>query len=266
MNADQARDLAAELLEAKAGVKAVRPLTQRFPGFSLGDCFAIRSAYWQLQEESGKEIIGWKVGLTNKPIQDLMGLDDRHFGALFTGYRFEPGATLQRSDLITPALEPEIALVLAKPLTGSSISLDQAAQAVGSMHAALELVDKRVMAIDPETGAASGGLDLVVDNTGASGFCLSDSGKAMAEVSFDVLNTSISINGSVAQNGSTDNVMGTPLASLAWVAEQLSAIGRPLQAGHVVMTGSTTMPVAVDKGQDVQADFDQLGSVGCRFE
>ena len=62
------------------------------------------------------------------------------------------------------------------------------------------------------------------------------------------------------------NALGGPLLALGWLVESLSALGRGLHAGEVVMTGVLTPFVELSAGQTAQADFGPLGTVSLSFE
>jgi 2-keto-4-pentenoate hydratase len=59
--------------------------------------------------------------------------------------------------------------------------------------------------------------------------------------------------------------MGTPLTSLAWIANQLGARGLGLRAGDVVMSGSVSTLLRPGTGDVVRASFTRLGTVSARF-
>jgi 2-keto-4-pentenoate hydratase len=73
------------------------------------------------------------------------------------------------------------------------------------------------------------------------------------------------INGARAATGSGGNVLGDPRNALVWLAEGLRRHGRTLRAGELVTTGTTTAPVPVGPGDEVRADFGELGEVEFRF-
>ena len=61
------------------------------------------------------------------------------------------------------------------------------------------------------------------------------------------------------------NVLGDPRTALAWLANELSALGVTLAAGQTVTTGTCVTPMAIAPGDTVEADFGALGRMGCRF-
>ena len=62
------------------------------------------------------------------------------------------------------------------------------------------------------------------------------------------------------REGSGANVLGDPRDALAWLVNELSALGVTLRAGQVVTTGTCLMPLPIEPGDRV-VDFGVLGDV-----
>lgn len=65
--------------------------------------------------------------------------------------------------------------------------------------------------------------------------------------------------------GSGAAVLGEPRDALSWLANELADLGDGLRAGEVVMTGTSTIPLPVRPGDDILADFGELGTIGLRI-
>ena len=57
------------------------------------------------------------------------------------------------------------------------------------------------------------------------------------------------------------NVLGDPRDALAWLVNELSQPELTLAAGQVVTTGTCLVPLAVQSGDHVVADFGAIGTV-----
>jgi 2-keto-4-pentenoate hydratase len=75
----------------------------------------------------------------------------------------------------------------------------------------------------------------------------------------------VRLNGEIVESGFGRNVLGDPRVALTWLVNELSALGISCEAGQVVTTGTCRVPVTVKPGDVVEADFGELGKVGCRF-
>ena len=60
-------------------------------------------------------------------------------------------------------------------------------------------------------------------------------------------------------------VLGDPRLALTWLVNELSGLGIGLQAGQFVTTGTCMVPLELQEGDTVQADFGALGRIGMRF-
>lgn len=85
------QDLADELWEADRSAKPIAPLTDRHPDLVLSDAYAIQTVNISRRTEAGQRIIGRKVGLTSKPMQDLLGVNEPDFGVLTDEMLVEDG-------------------------------------------------------------------------------------------------------------------------------------------------------------------------------
>ena len=79
---DLQRDLADELWDADRTAKPIAPLTERHPDLVLDDAYAIQTINIDRRVADGQRVIGRKVGLTSKPMQKLLGVDEPDFGVL----------------------------------------------------------------------------------------------------------------------------------------------------------------------------------------
>jgi 2-keto-4-pentenoate hydratase len=69
----------------------------------------------------------------------------------------------------------------------------------------------------------------------------------------------------LACTGDGSAVLGDPRDALAWLANELRALGLSLRAGDIVSTGTCMVPLEVQPGDTVQADFGPLGQLTVRF-
>jgi 2-keto-4-pentenoate hydratase len=123
---------------------------------------------------------------------------------------------------------------------------------------ALELIDMRYRG----TPTAS---DVVADGVYASAIVLGAPLAPVAGLDLALEGLVYELNGAIAATSTAAEVMGSPLNSLAWVADQLGARGLGLRAGDVVMSGSVSTLLRPGPGDVVRATFTRLGSVAARF-
>ena len=67
------------------------------------------------------------------------------------------------------------------------------------------------------------------------------------------------------QSGVSAAVLNHPAKGVAWLANKLAPYDVTLEAGQIILGGSFTRPVAAAPGDTFHVDYDQLGSIACRF-
>ena len=172
---------------------------------------------------------------------------------------FEDGVTMNLADYIQPKVEAEIALVLESPLQGPGVTTADAAEAIGSAVAAIEMVDSRIA--DWRITLA----DTIADLASSAATVL---GTRRVSLDFDprLCGMVITRNGETVATGAGAAALGDPVFAVAWLANTLAPFGVRLQPGQFVMTGSLHGAFDVAPGDVVTAEFDRLGAVTMHFE
>jgi len=62
-----------ELYDAWRERRVLAPLLERFPDIRIEDSYAIQSRYVARRVQAGETIVGKKIGVTSKPVQDFLG-------------------------------------------------------------------------------------------------------------------------------------------------------------------------------------------------
>lgn len=220
---------------------------------SLDDAYAIQSQSIQRRLARGEHRVGVKMGFTSRAKMIQMSLSDVIWGRLTSSMQIEDGGSVEFSRFVRPRVEPEIAFVLKRPLSGH-VTGPEALAAVEAIAPALEIIDSRYRDFKfslPE---------VIADNASSSGFVIG----AWQRPSLDFSNLGLTLNldGRVVQVGSTAALLGHPLRSLVAAARLSAAAGEPLQAGWIVMAGGATSAEWIAPGQYVSVEMDRLGSAG----
>ena len=221
----------------------------------LDDAYRIRRAYQQLEEESGRgAVAGYKIALTTPVMQQLCGVHEPCWGAIFRQEVYQSPATLRAADYCRIAVETEIAMRLGADLPHGGGHAELASKVEACM-AAIELIEDLRYDYKRLDAAA-----LVAGNAWNAGIVL---GRPVADWrALDLARVAgrLRINGNEIGSGVGGDVMGHPLNALSWLADKLAAAGTPLARGMVVMTGSivaTQYPVAGDR---VEVEIAGLGT------
>jgi 2-keto-4-pentenoate hydratase len=198
---------------------------------------------------------GFKVGATGAAMRAYLGIAQPIAGFvearnLRQDFRF--------ADYVRPGVECEIALRLARDLPGPC-TRDEAAAAVGSAMAAIEVVDQRYADY-----AALGVPMLAADQMFQAGGALGPEVALPADLA--ALTGRIEVDGALRGTGQGAELLGDPLAVLRWLAGSACAAAfGGLRAGQVVLLGSVTPPVWLEGPCEVRVTFDGLGAALARF-
>jgi 2-keto-4-pentenoate hydratase len=252
--------LAAVLLEACATGAAVPPLTETYDGLTLDDAYAIQQIQIRNRIADGAAIRGYKVGLTSEPMRKQFGVSDPDFGHLLSDMEYLADAPVPVSTFLQPRAEPEIALVLGKPLQGPRVSVSDMVAATAYAVPAIEIIDSRI------ANWRISLLDTVADNASSGGFVLGQTPVPLDRLDLSLTGCVFRRNGRIVATGAGAAVLGSPLHAATWLANELIGRGAELEPGHVILTGSITAAIPVAAGDAVTASFDHLGSVTALFD
>ena len=249
-------ELALRLRKAYAG-GPVPPLRDGLDPVDAAGAYAVQTLNTRLWEAEGRRIVGRKAGLTANAVQTQLGVDQPDFGVLFEDMRVADGGLLDPAKCLQPKAEAEIAFVLAADLPSPDTTPEQVAAAVGTVHAAIEIVDSRIA--DWKITFA----DTVADNGSSAFFVLAGEGKLLTGLDIWTAGMVMQINGATVSLGVGAAALGHPLNAAAWLAQTLAARGEPLKAGDVLLAGALGPMVALAPGDRVEAFVGGLGS--CSF-
>lgn len=257
----EARAAAADLLlDAYSTRKPVDPLIELYPGIELDDSYEIQLLQIAKRLSGGAVTVkGHKVGLTSMAMQRQMGVDQPDFGHLLSDMFYLENMPIPAAAFLQPRVEPEVAFVLKRPLTGPGVTIAEAIAAVDFVLPSLELIDSRIR--DWKIGI----LDTIADNASSGGVVLGSTPVPLEAVDLRRSGCVLHRNGEVVGTGAGGAVLGSPLNSLVWLANTLGVRGVTLEAGHVILPGSITASVAVEPGDNFTATFAGIGSVTARF-
>jgi 2-oxopent-4-enoate hydratase len=253
------QDLADELWEADRSAKPVAPLTERYPDLVLDDAYAIQTINIDRRVAAGQRIIGRKVGLTSRPMQELLGVDEPDFGVLTDEMMVEDGDLIDLRRLNQPRVEAELAFVMERDLAGPGVTTGVALAAIAGALPAVEIVDSRVADWKIKL------VDTVADNASSGLLVVGGRMRPVAELDLRLLGVAVSRRGELIDTGAGAAALGNPARCVAWLANKLGAFGAGLKAGDIVLPGAVHKMVPVAPGDVFRADFAHLGAVTVRF-
>lgn len=255
---EQRRQGAADLFRAEHEKRVIPQLSRTYPDIELQDAYAIQKLWADLHREKGARQVGHKIGLTSRAMQMASKITEPDYGHLLDHMMYRDGAQIDTSTFIRPRLEVELAFVLASDLEGPGIQIYDVMRATEYVVPALEIIDYR-------TEVPRAITDTIADNAASGGVVVG--GRVVRPFDVDVrwVGATLSKNGIIEESGVSASIMGHPAAGIAWLANKLHAVGEKLEKGQIVLGGSFTRPVDIVKGDVIEANYGELGSIGVSF-
>lgn len=256
---------ARRLDQAERSREQIGQLSLERPEITLDDAYAIQRAWVEQKLADGRKLVGHKIGLTSRAMQVSSNISEPDYGALLDDMFFDEGTDIPFQRFIVPRVEVELAFILGKPLRGPNCTLFDVLAATDYVIPALEIIDARIQQVDPQTQATRKVFDTISDNAANAGVVLG--GKAVRPHDLDLRRVPAILyrNGVIEESGVSAAVLNHPAKGVAWLANKLAGHDVTLEAGQIILGGSFTRPVAARPGDTFHVDYDQLGSIACRF-
>jgi 2-oxo-hept-3-ene-1,7-dioate hydratase len=265
LNEDAVRDLARRLQGAEASRKTVGQFSLEYPEMTIEDAYAVQREWIGLKRAAGRTIRGRKIGLTSRAMQRSSNIAEPDFGVLLDDMFYSEGADIPASRFIAPAVEVELAFVLAAPLRGPDCTLNNVLGATAYVVPAVEIIDKRIDPVDAATGRTRKVVDTISDNAAAAGVVLGGRPIAPDAVDLRWVSALCLRNGVIEDSGVAAAVLNHPANGVAWLANKLHQFDAGLAAGEVILAGSFTSLVSAQAGDVFDVDFGPLGAISFRF-
>lgn len=233
------------------------PLTERDPSITIDEATAISRRMLARRLAEGEQVIGKKIGVTSEAVQRMLGVYQPDFGWLTDAMASGVQMPISRL-LIQPRAEAEIAVVLGRTLRGPGVGPEDVRAAIATVHACFEVVDSRI------EGWRIRIQDTIADNASCGLFVL---GEGVSPVGLDLegCRCEVTKNGRFLSEGYGRAVQGSPLASIAWLANTLGALGEALEAGEVVLSGSLVPLEPVVPGDVMRCTIEGIGHAEVEF-
>jgi 2-keto-4-pentenoate hydratase len=256
LSPDEIGIAAAQLRDADRTRNGIAPLTETYANLSVDDAYAIQRVNLARRIAGGEQLVGRKIGLTSRAMQQQLGVSEPDYGGITDAMQIINGAELDLAPFIAPRLEAEFAFEIGEdlPLSPSYAELQAA---VCGVAVALEIIDSRVA--DWRIKLA----DTIADNASMARVVWGQFVPANQDLLDALPEMVISLrrDGEALTAGAGSAVLGHPITSLHWLAEALGAQGDGLRAGDRVLAGAVSAAVELTPGASWEASTDGLDSV-----
>jgi len=265
MTPEQIAQAAAALEAAEISRKQIGLLSLAYPGMTLDDAYAVQAGLVARKLAKGRKSIGFKIGLTSKAMQQALNIDIPDSGVLLDDMLLADGATVPAGRFIQPRIEAEIAFKMSRDLRGPDASSADVMAATEWVAPSLEILDTRILRVDPATKKARTIFDTVSDNAANAGLVLGEQRHRPSDHDLRWVAAIVSRNGEVEETGLGAGVLNDPALGIAWLANRLAQYGQFLARGDIVLSGSFIRPIEAVPGSRFVADFGPFGRVSSGF-
>jgi 2-keto-4-pentenoate hydratase len=253
-------ELAADLAQAERSREPIAPLTTSYPDIDVVDAYEIQLINIRQRVAEGARVLGHKVGLSSKAMQQMMGVDEPDYGHLLDEMQVFEDTPVKAGRYLYPRVEVEVGFILSEDLPGAGCTEDDVVAATEALVPSIELIDTRI------TDWKIALCDTIADNASSAGFVLGEARVSPADIDVKAIDAVLTRNGEVIAEGRSDAVLGNPVTAVAWLSRKVESFGVRLRKGDIVLPGSCTRAIDARAGDEFVADFSGLGSVRLLFE
>lgn len=255
------QEIAQRILQCLANGNQVPLLNTTYPDLEIEDAYRIQEAVLSSLIDQGRSVKGYKIGLTSKPMQQMMGSTEPDYSAILDDMFLAETTETPRASWCDPMVEIELAFVMKESLRGPGVNVADVIRATDFVLPAIEIVDFRV--------ARAPGMDVrdtIADLAAVGGVVLGGNPMPLNTLDVRAVQGSLIINDEVREQGQANAVLGNPLNAVAWLANKLSEFDVTFAAGDVILSGSFVRALPVHAGDRVTARFESgFGDVEVTF-
>jgi 2-oxo-hept-3-ene-1,7-dioate hydratase len=136
--------IAEELAEDGRSHTVIPRITARYPEATIEDSYAIQGVWRDQNIAAGRRLVGRKIGLTSKAMQDATGITEPDYGVMFDDTVYDSGADIPVDLFSNVRIEVELAFVLKAPLEGPECTLEDALAVIDYAVPALEVLNSHI--------------------------------------------------------------------------------------------------------------------------
>lgn len=244
---DPIDQLARRLDEAARARVPIPPLSESEGLTSVETAYAIQTRWTAMRTARGEKVLGRKIGLTSKAIQQQLGVDQPDYGNLWdiTFYPAKDGKVqIPASDFVQPRIEGEVAFLMGQSLRQPNITLEDVLSATEACALGVEIVASRIADWRIKL------VDTIADNASYGGFTLGPWDRSLVQSDLSALAMTIHHNSVLSAEGKGAAALGHPAISTAWLANKLLEFGVSLEPGDIVISGGITKMLPVKAGDE----------------
>jgi len=232
---------------------------------TIEDAYNVQARWQQLKLARGERVVGHKIGLTSRAMQQAMNISTPDSGFLTDRMMYQPDDQIQAGAFLDGRLEVELAFVLGRDLKVPDVTVEDVLNATEYVTPAVELIAARTFRTDPTTGRTRTVVDTIADNAACGAVIVGGDHIAPHAVDLRWIGALAYRNESLEESGLAAAVLDHPANGIVWLVRRYAEFGLALEAGQLVLAGSFTRPIPIAAGDRFTFDFGTHGSFDVNF-
>lgn len=253
------RKIAEDLYVAEKEFKRIPVISKVYPEMTLADSYAIQQIGLEKRLLDGCRIVGRKIGLTSKGMMEQLNATQPDYGYLLDYMLVPEGQAVDTENLLEPRIEGELAFIMAEDLQGPGVTAADILNATAWVVPCFEVCDDRY-----ETWNVTV-TDTIADIAGAGRFMIGSGAKRVNEVNLRNIGMIVEKNGELMGSAAGAEVMGSPVNSMAWLANKLAEFDTGLKKGDIVLSGAFMKALDAVSGDVFTLEVDGFPALTMKF-
>jgi 2-keto-4-pentenoate hydratase len=250
---------AERLVKAANTGETCDPIRSLLPKGDLDAAYAVQAIVTQRALESGRRLVGRKIGATAAAMRKQLGVKEPNYGVLFADMARNEDEEISYGDLMQPTIEAEVAFIVGRDLREPQMTMADMVLAIDYAVVSIEICCSRFRnrdfdLVDAIADNACSGLDIL----GSTPVSLSNFDARLCGVMMERAGEPISVGAGAAS-------MGNPVNAALWLARKMVHVGLPLKQGDVILSGALGPMVPVEPRDSIEVRINGLGSIRAIF-
>ena len=133
------------------------------------------------------------------------------------------------------------------------------------MCPSIEILDRRILRHDTQSGITRSVLETISDNTANAGIVLGPEKHKLSSIDLRWNGAIVLRSGEVEETGPGASVLNDPVKSVLWLARRMAEYGQKIEPVQIVLSGSFIRAIECSSGSHIKLDFGAFGQVAISF-
>jgi 2-keto-4-pentenoate hydratase len=222
---------------------------------TIAEAYEIQDLVTKKRIEKGERVVGYKVGCTSNAIREQFGINEPINGRLFQVHIMDSKATIDYSNYVNCAIEPEMVFKIGKDLEEVNLSDEELINSIAYVSPGIELHNFKFW-VEPPTVQ-----ELICSGGIHAGLIVGSQKVDPKKLLFRDEVFSVYKDGNLVTSAPSSEIMGGPINSLRWLVSFLTEKGEILKKDSLVIPGSPVEMVNIDQDTELKIIIDKVGSL-----